>query len=105
MQEHIKVVHEKIPLLECEDCGEQFTVKRNLKRHIKDQHNIVNFNFDFSTDEDFACDTCELIVKRKDNFNQHKETTHRDTAAQNSYECSHCDKTYLQPDALKRHKK
>ena len=104
LKEHIKVAHENIPFLECEDCGKQFTVQRSLKRHRKEQHGFVNLNLDFATDEEFACDNCDAIFKRKDHLKRHKETTHSNFTVQNSFQCSSCDKSYSRSDALKRHK-
>ena len=60
----------------CYTCGQTFSRKYNLQRHIDNVHKHI-------TSE--KCETCDKIFTRKDNLTQHIKRVHKYSSSQNGH--------------------
>ena len=54
--------------IECELCGKQFSAENSKKRHMRDQHTLV---------EPQTCEICHKTFKNKNTIMTHKALYHR----------------------------
>lgn len=52
----------------CPKCNVRFTLKRNIRRHIKNNHP--------ESTQKYMCILCEKLYQTKGNYDQHFEKTH-----------------------------
>jgi predicted RNA-binding Zn-ribbon protein involved in translation (DUF1610 family) len=62
----------------CPACGENFTIKSNLLRHIRMKHRVDA--------EEYKCNTCNYSTKRSDLFVRHK----RKCDLKKQHQCKNC---------------
>jgi len=91
LQEHIKLVHDKIKDFECDRCVLKCNSNSNLKRHIKAVHNKI---------KDFECDRCEFKCSLNSNLKRHIKQVHDKIK---NFKCYKCDYTFSANTDLKRH--
>ena len=77
---------------------------QTLKRHTKESHYDVRFNFDFyegyKSPNVFECEECDQTFKRAENLRRHVSHVHQ---SKESFKCPSCEKGFGRPDNLKRH--
>ncbi|XP_066601141.1 PR domain zinc finger protein 5-like isoform X2 [Prorops nasuta] len=74
--------------LDCDICNKKFDKVDYLYRHLRKHTG------------EFICTTCLVVFARKENLISHSCFTHR---LNPEYECSYCQKTFIQKKYLKRH--
>ena len=78
----------------------------HLRRHTKESHYDVRFNFDFhegyKSPNVFECEECDQTFKRAEHLRRHMSHVHQDKG---SLKCPSCEKGFGRPDNLKRHMK
>ena len=101
---HMFEVHYKLFMCQCQVCGENITKKANLKRHLEEQHGIINTDRHVPREQlkSFSCQVCGKHFIRKSNMNEHMQVHDMN---QVRYECSQCHETFAFFKSLKRHKK
>ena len=101
---HMFDVHYKQSTCQCAVCGENFTKKANLKRHLEEQHDIINTDRHVPKEQlkDFICSICGSHFIRKSILIDHMKV-HDEKRIK--YECSHCQETFSSLTNLKRHEK
>ena len=58
----------EVPKFQCSDCDAVFNRKDNLKRHIKNIHDML---------QGFSCNLCSRKFKTQDVLNKHIESRHK----------------------------
>ena len=101
---HMYTVHYKRAVCECRICGRNITNKSNLKRHLCEQHNLLNLEREVPREsfEKFQCDVCFKHFNRKATLNNHM-IVHEQRRMR--YECDQCDETFSLIKNLRRHQK
>ena len=101
---HMYTVHYKRDVCECRICGRNITNKSNLKRHLCEQHNLLNLERELPREsfEKFQCDVCFKHFNRKATLNNHI-IVHEQRRMR--YECDQCDETFSLIKNLRRHQK
>ena len=106
---HTTAVHEEAAKIECEDCGEYFTRKDNLKCHMKNRHYDTNANMTYVKDVNslllIKCELCDQVFNRKSNMLRHQERIHSIEEEKNIFSCPHCEIKFSRKDNLNRHMK
>ena len=99
---HILTVHSSQDACECKLCGKKITRMNNLKRHLAEQHGMLNFKLSLDRENliQHSCSICEKVFKRRYNLEIHKQV-HLDQKP--VYECDLCDATFLYRKTLKKH--
>ena len=99
---HIFTVHSSQDACECKLCGKKITRMNNLKRHLAEQHGMLNFKLSLDRENfiQHSCSICEKVFKRRYNLEIHKQV-HLDQKP--VYECDLCDATFLYRKTLKKH--
>ena len=85
------VTHSAVKAYKCDTCGNCFTLKGNLTKHINSVHSKENKN---------ECDFCEKVYYRLSNLLQHVKAVHDKIKP---LVCNKCDKTFSQCCDLKIH--
>ena len=75
----------------CEECGERFKYKGNLKRHI----------LTHTGEKPFPCDLCDQSFTRK----EHMETHRRIHTGEKPYVCEMCSMAFSDKTGLRSHMK
>ena len=103
LDRHIKSIHTRESERHCEICGQKFGIGFNLKAHLKEQHDVTEFECSIHSEEvnDFNCKVCDVVFKRKTNLKVH-EMTHEST---DKFTCDQCGKQYSVKTSLVRHQK
>ena len=78
-------------MAQCSDCGQVFTERRNLLRHMKNAH------------VDFTCEVCNRLFFGETAFNKHKKQVHEKIIK--IFSCLNCYKTFGRSDNLSKHTK
>ena len=101
---HMFEVHYKQSLCQCTVCGENITKKANLKRHLEEQHGIINTERHVPREQlkSFICQICGSTFKRKSNMIEHMKVHDKNRIR---YKCSQCQETFSLLTNLKRHEK
>ena len=76
----------------CDQCHKRFTLKQNLKKHIKRSH---------VTDR-YKCDKCDSAFNKHNLLRAHKAVHGEGTGA---WKCVECDKVFVNQSKLKKHKR
>ena len=108
LNSHKEIAHtsetEKFKKYICETCDDAFTTSSHLARHQKIKHYKSNANRDyaecFKNVDEFECDQCEKVFKRKDVLKRHKQTVHETSL---DLQCSSCEKSFKRRDKLTKH--
>ena len=113
LKQHIRNVHEKKIIYNCDDCGKSFHKLDDLNDHINTIHNdqecekYENDNnkslsktsnlkmHTIAINKDHKCKTCG----KSDNFKLHIHTVHEDK----NYKCQSCGKSFSSTGNLKNH--
>ena len=74
----------------CKYCNNILSEKRNLKRHIKSEHEITNLR----------CEKCEFTTDRLDCLKRHIKTKHY----QNKIKYPECSVEFGRKDSMEKHK-
>ena len=74
-------IHKKVGY-SCRICGQDFTLKENMKGHIRRVHEKL---------EKFECKLCTKTFTAKQYFDKHVKAIHLDYY---NYKCEYCDKTF-----------
>lgn len=96
-REHNKLKHVGFM---CETCGQSFTRKNSLKKHLSSKHKFENFS---ESCKEYKCSysDCERTFSRKtkyeDHMNKHLELS--------PHECSKCKRTFSSKYSRNRHHK
>ena len=101
---HIDTIHYRRDECECKLCGMQITRKSNLKRHLAEQHGMIDVERELYREslKVFTCNVCKKQFKRKFHLYEH-EKIHRDIRER--YSCNECEETFISIYTLRRHKK
>lgn len=101
---HIETVHERKHLVRCTICGIEITKSSHLKRHLAEQHSILNVDRVLQKEEakKFTCEHCTKVFNRQSHLDEHLKT-HMD--ARERFKCDECSSTFTLISNLKRHKK
>ena len=75
----------------CETCGKVFSLKGNLKKHLKHVHKGIKA---------YKCYICSRTFSQKGNLKIHISSVHE--GAKN-YKCDHCNQRFSQAGNLKQH--
>ena len=68
MNRHVRIAHDKIKIAVCDLCNKQFNTEDSKKRHVKAEHEGVNFD----------CLKCEKKFKFKASLGKHVKKYHVD---------------------------
>ena len=100
---HMYAVHYKHFACECKICGRNITSKSNLKRHLSEQHDLINIDREVPREflTNFPCDICRKQFKRKTTLMEHMEI-HREKRTR--YQCDQCEETFSLVKNLRSHK-
>lgn len=90
--EHIKVVHEKLNLIQCDQCTHKFETQGKLNKHIRNFHNPV------------CCDICAVKLSNVFKLEKHKAKFH-DVVPDNSFKCDQCPSFFRKEKNLQIHVK
>jgi len=82
----------------CGYCGNAYTRKAHLSRHIDTNHANKDNEKDYTAK--FPCDKCEQIFTQKHNLVKHMRRLHSE---QLRYQCEQCSERFLKHRLLKRH--
>ena len=77
----------------CETCGESFSQRSNLKRHVESAHKQV---------KKFQHEHCESSFGQKEKLNKHI-INHCNTKFMKSFKCITCEKSFITKQALRGH--
>ena len=101
---HMFEVHFKHSMCRCKVCGEIITKKSNLKRHLKEQHGIINIDREVTREQlkSFCCEVCGKQFNRKSNMIDHMKIHDTNRIR---YECSQCQKVFTLLRNLRHHEK
>jgi hypothetical protein len=91
LDNHIKMVHDKIKDFECDLCEFKCSTKGNLDNHIKSVHDKI---------KDFECDLCEFKCSQKTTLDNHIKSVHDKIK---DWECDKCDYKCSHKGALDNH--
>ena len=100
---HIMTVHFERDTCRCKLCGAKFTRRDNLKRHLGEQHDLINIGLSLDREEikEFSCSVCGKFG-RKNNLIQHEQIHRSDRT---KFECDLCDATFLYKTDVDKHKR
>ena len=87
LRDHIQIHKER--RYSCTQCGNQFTGKGNLKKHIESVHEKVQY----------PCNQCDTKLTRQDVLRRHIESVH----AKVKYPCNLCEYEATTHSNLKSH--
>ena len=76
-------------LLTCEECGQSFDVKMDMKTHIRLKHAV----------HEYKCDDCGKCFENFANMKTHIQANHCEI----SFKCNECEETFYAHDNLKAH--
>jgi len=85
------VTHSKVKAHKCDTCGNCFTLKHNLTKHIKSIH---------TKELKYDCEICKYVFTERGSLLKHVKTVHDMIR---SFVCNECDKTFTQSSNLKIH--
>jgi len=91
LQEHIKSVHDKIKDIECNLCEYTCSLNSNLQRHIKIVHDKI---------KDIKCNLCEYKCSTNSNLQQHIKIVHDKIK---DIKCNLCEYTCSLNSNLQQH--
>ncbi|GAB0094060.1 hypothetical protein DMENIID0001_092810 [Sergentomyia squamirostris] len=80
----------------CPICGQEYSTKQNLRRHIEDIHDKVKKS---KGKESYQCNMCEMMFKNHYFLTKHRAIHH--TSRKNV--CPHCNQVYSTKQNLRRH--
>ncbi|XP_055710216.1 gastrula zinc finger protein XlCGF57.1-like [Phlebotomus papatasi] len=118
LQDHVKVVHQKVKEFHCPRCDRSFTGAGSLEQHILRHEGIKNHTCTVCgvkkvtrtelahhmiihiQDKIWSCDSCPLKFKRRDNLKDHIKTVHQRVK---DYQCTLCKKCFSAAKSLKYH--
>ncbi|GBP46301.1 Zinc finger protein with KRAB and SCAN domains 7 [Eumeta japonica] len=88
------LIHQGVKNHECEQCGQRFRTKTQVKHHL----------LKHTTARDFYCVECDVRFKSAHNLRQHlvKSLRHRDKNSL-KYGCTRCDRRFDSERALQHH--
>ena len=74
----------------CDKCGTRFTCMQNLKKHIRQEHDKIQYK----------CEECEKSFKKYKELKQHVVMVH---STDEKYNCEHCGKRFKDLGFLRSH--
>ena len=114
---HIKMIHFGITNYKWDQCQKSFTVKRSLKRHIRNVHDIEGklackicdmcfenndlYSEHIKIHETIPCDLCGKLISKR-GFKEHKNSIHDRIR---NHKCELCEKDFYNIFHLKGHLK
>ena len=101
---HMYTVHYKRIACQCNICGQNITKKSNLKRHLAEQHQVINTDRELPRESlnRYECEVCLKQFKRKTALISHMEI-HK--AGRKQYECNQCGGKFATMSNLGLHQK
>ena len=91
---HPEKVGKEANLHQCELCGKEFTIRSNLRDHIKGVHSYIG------PDPKYKCHICSAQLKQDNSYRKHMANSHGI-----GEKCDICYKLYVSTNALEKHKK
>ena len=104
---HMIRLHSKGFEISCDKCQDKFSHPEEFLKHLRSSHKSIHFQLEHK------CSACGLIVKGKQNLNQHVREVHEGEAHINTdklkaelypYKCDACTSRFKRSNDLKRHK-
>ncbi|XP_076319019.1 uncharacterized protein LOC143229983 isoform X4 [Tachypleus tridentatus] len=92
LKEHIKFVHNKMPIEVCDVCGFVTHTREIMRRHYIIKHTDL---------EKLQCPVCNAVVKQKASFIVHL----RRHTGERPFSCEQCNKAFKSTSQLKAHRK
>ena len=89
---HIQIVHEKIKPIQCEKCGQGFSLLHNYKQHLRFVH--------LKEIEVCTCGICLKQFNHKSNLSQHISKVHLNIRR---HSCQKCYKKFSSRSDLMKH--
>ena len=117
LNRHIKIVHLKTELRQCQQCEKGYSTAKHLNRHVISVHTNISYKCDFCEKsyklkdslndhiKDFhegrinVCKICERSFPARGLLGGHMRRSHSDTVNQ----CEMCDKTFSAVQDLREH--
>ena len=89
---------------ECKICGRNITNKSNLKRHLSEQHDLIDIDREVPRESlpIFPCHICMNQFKRKSTLIEHM-VVHKEKRLR--YEYDQCEETFYSVNNLRSHQK
>ena len=101
---HINNVHFGTDECECKICSMRFTSRFSLKRHLAEQHGVLNIGLSLKreTRQQYICSICGKEFNRRYHLTEH-EKNHQETKEE--YYCDICGGKFSSKSNLTKHKK
>ena len=101
-RESIKTIHFNRDVCECRICGARLVKRFYLKRHLAEQHGVLNFGLSLDREQlpKYTCSICDKEFKRRYHLSEH-EKVHQ---VKKRYVCDLCEETFSYKSKLTRHK-
>ena len=99
---HIETIHFNRDVCECRICGARLVKRFYLKRHLAEQHGVLNFGLSLDREQlpKYTCSICDKEFKRRYHLSEH-EKVHQ---VKKRYVCDLCEETFSYKSKLTRHK-
>ena len=93
LPKHIRNVHEGKKDHKCQNCGKEYTDRKNLSCHIKRAHDNVR---------DEQCNQCGKLFFTKEVLNRHIRNIHSNEQKP-IFQCEYCQKSYTTKNYFRIH--
>ena len=108
MKYHMYSQHSPVEFHQCKECNYKTLRKNNLSRHLKQQHNTHNMNFDvirehFIKSNSYECPKCKRIFDSYQTTVDHMKL--QDCEDDDRFVCKVCNKEFTMKQNLKTHVK
>lgn len=101
LQQHLLRFHgaDSNNSFECDSCGEKYSSRISLKRHIMKKHVIKVRD---AKKPDHVCEFCGAVFKEKRTYDYHRRSKH---TFEKPFNCKECNKSFLTSSYLTEHTK
>ena len=94
LTQHLKLAHpNKVETFDCEHCGEKYTTKGKLNRHVRKVH----------LENSTMCDKCDFVGKSKKDLKSHSHTHRFTKLPDGRFHCNECSRIFDNTYTLHQH--